>query len=157
MESFICIKAYMLAFSGRFSRKYLEGISFNFFVCFIFKWSIGSAPKQNDINILRYTRTEIEPQFTSNWLSVPPIYYQSHLCLISINNLINLSSPPPDCNWGEELGDTTGDGGGKRENPVGKIFRPWRIFFRIEPLPERAWEHEHERSQSYTVKKLYWS
>ena len=44
--SFRCIKAYMLAFSGRFSRKCLEGISFNFFVCFIFDWSIGSAPKK---------------------------------------------------------------------------------------------------------------
>ena len=59
---------------------------------------------------------------------------------ISINNLINLSFPPPDCHWGEELGDTTGNGGGKGENTVGKIFLPWRIFFRIEFLPERAWE-----------------
>ena len=41
-----CIKAYMLAFSGRFSRKCLEGISFNFFVCSISDWSIGSAPKK---------------------------------------------------------------------------------------------------------------
>ena len=40
------IKAYMLAFSGSFSRKCLEGISFNFFVCFIFNVSIGSAPKK---------------------------------------------------------------------------------------------------------------
>ena len=34
--SFSCIKAYILAFSGRCSRKFLEGISFNFFVCFVF-------------------------------------------------------------------------------------------------------------------------
>ena len=32
--------------SGRFSRKCLEGISFNFFVFFIFNWSTGSAPKK---------------------------------------------------------------------------------------------------------------
>ena len=45
--SFRCIKAYMLAFS----RKCLEGISFNVFVFFIFNWSIGSAPKKININI----------------------------------------------------------------------------------------------------------
>ena len=46
--SFRCIKAYMPAFSGRFSRKCLEGISFKFFVCFIFNVSIGSAPKRKN-------------------------------------------------------------------------------------------------------------
>ena len=51
--SFRCIKAYMLAFSGRFSRKCLEGISFNFFVCFISDRSIGSAPmKKTSISIV---------------------------------------------------------------------------------------------------------
>ena len=35
-----------MLFSRRFSRTCLEGISFNFFVCFIFDWSIGSAPKK---------------------------------------------------------------------------------------------------------------
>ena len=44
--SFRCIKAYILACSGRFSRKCLEGISFNFFVFFIFDWSIGSVLKK---------------------------------------------------------------------------------------------------------------
>ena len=44
--SFRCIKAFMHAFSGRFSRASLEGISFNFFVCFIFNVSIGRAPKK---------------------------------------------------------------------------------------------------------------
>ena len=62
-RSFRCIKAYMLAFSGRFSRKCLEGISFNFFVCFIFNWSIGSAPKKKKHQYLtlyqNWNRTQV--------------------------------------------------------------------------------------------------
>ena len=52
--SFRCIKAYMLAFSGRFSRKCLKGISFNFFVCFIFNRSIGSAQKKKHQYLMLY-------------------------------------------------------------------------------------------------------
>ena len=63
------IKAYMLAFSGSFSRKCLEGISFNFFVCFIFNVSIGSAPKRKNFDIQRNTRVGLGRQFTSNRLS----------------------------------------------------------------------------------------
>ena len=64
--SFRCIKAYMLAFSGRFSRKCLEGISFNFFVCFIFDWSIGSAQKKKKhTNIMLY----------QNW-NRTPVYFE---------------------------------------------------------------------------------
>ena len=67
--SFRCIKAYMLAFSGRFSRASLEGISFNFFVCFILNVSIGSAPKRKNFDIQRNTRVGSGCQFTSNLLS----------------------------------------------------------------------------------------
>ena len=67
--SFRCIKAFMHAFSGRFSRASLEGISFNFFVCFIFNVSIGSAPKRKNIDIQRNTRVGLGCQFTSNLLS----------------------------------------------------------------------------------------
>ena len=59
----------MHAFSGRFSRASLEGISFNFFVCFILNVSIGSAPKRKNIDIQRYTRVGLGCQFTSNLLS----------------------------------------------------------------------------------------
>jgi len=44
----------MHAFSGRFSRTCLEGISFNFFVCFIFNVSLGSAPKRKNFDCLSY-------------------------------------------------------------------------------------------------------
>ena len=54
--SFRCIKAFMHAFSGRFSRACLEGISFKFFVCFIFNVSLGSAPKRKNFDIQRNTR-----------------------------------------------------------------------------------------------------
>ena len=67
--SFRCIKAFMHAFSGRFSRASLEGISFNFFVCFILNVSIGSAPKRKNIDIQRNTRVGLGCQFTSNLLS----------------------------------------------------------------------------------------
>ena len=63
--SFRCIKAFMHAFSGRFSRASLEGISFKFFVCFIFIVSIGSAPKRKHIDIQRNTREGLGCQFTS--------------------------------------------------------------------------------------------
>ena len=67
--SFRCIKAFMHAFSGRFSRTCLEGISFNFFVCFIFNVSLGSAPKRKNFDIQRNTRVGSGGQFTSNRLS----------------------------------------------------------------------------------------
>ena len=59
----------MLAFSRRFSRKCLEGISFKFFVCFIFNVSLGSAPKRKNFDIQRNTRVGSGGQFTSNRLS----------------------------------------------------------------------------------------
>ena len=59
----------MHAFSGRFSRASLEGISFNFFVCFIFNVSIGSAPKRKNFDIQHNTREGLGRQFTSNRLS----------------------------------------------------------------------------------------
>ena len=59
----------MHAFSGRFSRTCLEGISFNFFVCFIFNVSLGSAPKRKNFDIQRNTRVASGGQFTSNRLS----------------------------------------------------------------------------------------
>jgi len=59
----------MHAFSGRFSRTCLEGISFNFFVCFIFNVSLGSAPKRKNFDIQRNTRVGSGGQFTSNRLS----------------------------------------------------------------------------------------
>ena len=57
----------MHAFSGRFSRTCLEGISFNFFVCFIFNVSLGSAPKRKNFDIQRNTRVDSGGQFTSNY------------------------------------------------------------------------------------------
>ena len=67
--SFKCIKAFMHAFSGRFSRASLEGISFKFFVCFIFNVSLGSGPKRKNFDIQRNTRVGSGGQFTSNRLS----------------------------------------------------------------------------------------
>ena len=64
----------MHAFSGRFSRTCLEGISFNFFVCFIFNVSLGSAPKRKNFDIQRNTRVGSGGQFTSNRSN-------DHLCL----------------------------------------------------------------------------
>ena len=69
LMSFRCIKAFMHAFSGRFSRTCLEGISFNFFVCFIFNVSLGSAPKRKNFDIQRNTGVGSGGQFTSNRLS----------------------------------------------------------------------------------------
>ena len=57
----------MHAFSGRFSRTCLEGISFNFFVCFIFNVSLGSAPKRKNFDIQRNTRVASGGQFTLNY------------------------------------------------------------------------------------------
>ena len=74
---FRCIKAFIHAFSGRFSRTCLEGISFNFFVCFIFNVSIGSAPKRKNIDIQRNTRVGLGCQFTSNLLSCHHIFSSS--------------------------------------------------------------------------------
>ena len=59
----------MHAFSGRFSRASLEGISFKFFVCFIFNVSLGNAPKRKNFDIKRNTRVGSGGQFTSNRLS----------------------------------------------------------------------------------------
>ena len=59
----------MHAFSGRFSRASLEGISFKFFVCFIFNVSLGSAPKRKNFDIQRNARVCSGGQFTSNRLS----------------------------------------------------------------------------------------
>ena len=67
--SFRCIKAFMHAFSGRFSRASLEGISFKFFVCFIFNVSLGKVPKRKNFDIQRKTRVGSGGQFTSNRLS----------------------------------------------------------------------------------------
>ena len=72
--SFRCIKAFMHAFSGRFSRTCLKGISFKFFVCFIFNVSLGSAPKRKNFDIQRNTRVGSGGQFTSNRLS------NDHIC-----------------------------------------------------------------------------
>ena len=69
LMSFRCLKAIMHAFSGMFSRASLEGISFKFFVCFIFNVSLGSAPKRKNFDIQRNTRVGSGGQFTSNRLS----------------------------------------------------------------------------------------
>ena len=66
----------MHAFSGRFSRTCLEGISFNFFVCFIFNVSLGSAPKRKNFDIQRNTRVASGGQFTLNY------HTPSHMYLI---------------------------------------------------------------------------
>ena len=106
--SFRCIKAYMLAFSSRFSRKCIEGISFIFFVCFIFNWS--TEVRQREItsisNVIR-TRTVIEPQFTSNYLSVPHMRFwgwHPWCCISNIKaSISNLRFSHPLWIQGEEL------------------------------------------------------
>ena len=65
----------MHAFSGRFSRTCLEGISFNFFVCFIFNVSLGSAPKRKNFDIQRNTRVASGGQFTLNYHTPSLIQY----------------------------------------------------------------------------------
>ena len=67
----------MHAFSGRFSRTCLEGISFNFFVCFIFNVSLGSAPKRKNFDIQRNTRVASGGQFTSNYHTPSHIYQEN--------------------------------------------------------------------------------
>ena len=57
----------MHAFSGRFSRTCLEGISFKFFVCFIFNVSLGSALKRKNFDIQLNTRVASGGQFTLNY------------------------------------------------------------------------------------------
>ena len=64
----------MHAFSGRFSRTCLEGISFNFFVCFIFNVSLGSAPKRKNFDIQRNTRVASGGQFTLNYHTPSHMY-----------------------------------------------------------------------------------
>ena len=66
---------FMHAFSGRFSRASLEGISFNFFVCFILNVSLGSAPKRKNFDIQRNTRVASGGQFTLNYHTPSPILF----------------------------------------------------------------------------------
>ena len=77
----------MHAFSGRLSRASLEGISFNFFVCFIFNVSIGSAPKRKNFDIQCNTRVGLGRQFTSNRLSCHPTLPPSYFLQISSNEI----------------------------------------------------------------------
>ena len=86
--SFRCVKAFMHAFSGRFSGASLEGISFNFFVCFILNVSMGSAPKRKNIDIQRNTRVGLGCQFTSNLLSCHHIDSNIQLMCISLISLL---------------------------------------------------------------------
>ena len=73
----------MHAFSGRFSRTCLEGISFNFFVCFIFNVSLGSAPKRKNFDIQRNTRVASGGQFTLNYHTPSHKHFApKHLLLI---------------------------------------------------------------------------
>ena len=80
--SFKCIKAFIHAFSGRFSRASLEGISLKFFVYFILNVSIGSAPKRKNFDIQRNTRVGSGGQFTSNRLSCHHIYVSKFLVFV---------------------------------------------------------------------------
>ena len=73
----------MHAFSGRFSRTCLEGISFNFFVCFIFNVSLGSAPKRKNFDIQRNTRVASGGQFTLNYHTPSHLLLTSYIFLIS--------------------------------------------------------------------------
>jgi len=68
-----------LLFSRRFSRTCLEGISFKFFVCFIFNVSLGSAPKRKNFDIQCNTRVASGGQFTLNY------HTPSHMHLITEN------------------------------------------------------------------------
>ena len=68
--SFRCIMAQMLAFSGEFSRTYLEMIFFNFSVCFVVNEPMWNGPKQQNVN----TWSEIEHCFINiNKISIAPI------------------------------------------------------------------------------------
>ena len=78
----------MHAFSGRFSRTCLEGISFNFFVCFIFNVSLGSAPKRKNFDIQRNTRVASGGQFTLNYHT--PSLMKKKICLMSACCYIHL-------------------------------------------------------------------
>ena len=73
------IKAYMLAFSGSFFRTCLEGISFKFFVCFIFNVSLRSAPKRKNFDIQHNTRVASGGQFTLNY------HAPSHICTLALD------------------------------------------------------------------------
>ena len=79
-----------------FSRTCLEGISFKFFVCFIFNVSLGSAPKRKNFDIQRNTRVGSGGQFTSNRLSCHLIEEGSaHDCEAKISSkspIINLKT-----------------------------------------------------------------
>ena len=55
------------------------GISFNFFVCFIFNVSLGSAPKRKNFDIQCNTRVASGRQFTLNYHT--PSLRQAVLCL----------------------------------------------------------------------------
>ena len=82
----------MHAFSGRFSRASLEGISFKFFVCFIFNVSLGSAPKRKNFDIQRNTRVGSGGQFTSNRLSCHHIHLDG-LCTGDFYNNKKVTAP----------------------------------------------------------------
>ena len=97
--SFRCIKAFMHAFSGRFSRTCLEGISFNFFVCFIFNVSLGSAPKRKNFDIQRNTRVASGGQFTLNYHTPSHMMYAHtyDICkqmIWSFDNRFEVNWPP---------------------------------------------------------------
>ena len=72
------IKAYMLAFSGSFSRKCLVVIFFNFFVCFIFNVSLRSAPKRKNFDIQHNTRVASGGQFTLNYHTPSQMLFLLH-------------------------------------------------------------------------------
>ena len=64
-----------MLFSRRFSRTCLEGISFKFFVCFIFNVSLGSAPKRKKLwkkmyTIFAWLVTLFKPKASFAYLSI---------------------------------------------------------------------------------------
>ena len=96
----------MHAFSGRFSRTCLEGISFKFFVCFIFNVSLGSVPKRKNFDIQRNTRVASGGQFTSNRLSNDPMEFdrrQEYTRVSLFCRFSHRNSPP--CNIGQTIGN----------------------------------------------------
>ena len=85
-----------MLFSRRFSRTCLEGISVNFFVCFIFNVSLGSAPKRKKFDIQRNTRVGSGGQFTSNRLSNDHMYiiYLYKHCIFHVHSCSRRPSTP---------------------------------------------------------------
>ena len=74
-----------MLFSRRFSRKCLEGISFKFFVCFIFNVLLGSAPTKKNFDIQGNTRVGSGGQFTSNRLSCHHNHYHQKFHYYGMN------------------------------------------------------------------------